>query len=69
MLGGILDNLDKKIQLLGSSDCVVYLNTFDQENKNVFHKDKKQLVIDVLYFTIIHNNNYQFMNKNKIYCF
>lgn len=41
MLGGILDNLDKKIQLLGSSDCVIYLNTFDQENKNVFHKDKK----------------------------
>lgn len=57
MLGAILGTLGKKMQLFGSSDCVVYLNIFDKQNKNVFHKDKYLLVIDVLYFTIIHNNN------------
>ena len=54
MLGAILGTLGKKIQLFGSNDCVVYLNIFDQQNKNVFHKDKYLLVINVLYFTIIY---------------
>lgn len=57
MLGAILGTLGKKIQLFGSNDCVVYLSIFDQQNKNVFHKDKYLLVINVLYFTIIYNNN------------